>query len=197
MSQATDFFMIMGALILFVLILMSMINWLSRGFWWSWLSVRISRGKKWLIRVWTQTGTYYTTGVSDGEILKWKDKNKQSRTIQLQEGTTYKSFGVDNLEVDETTNGVRVVESEKESMPGGAVRVKGAFFVVPGFDAVTFDSMIQRAFELGRSARQNKEKIIILLLLLALAVGALNAYFNYTIYEQVKNIVIANAGGVI
>lgn len=188
MSLFTDFLLIMGAIVLFLAMLAGIINWLSRGFWGTWLRVRMSKGNKWLVRVWTPTGTYYKSGKPDGMTVKYKDKNKQERTIETSEGTTYKSFGVDCIETDEVTNGVRVVEKEEDAMPQKAVRVKGAFHVVPGFDAVTFDTLLQRAYELGRSTTKNKEKIILLVLILVALGLVFSLYMSYNMSTQIQSV---------
>ena len=198
MSVLTEALMILGAIATFILLLVGIVNWLSSGFWSTWLKVRLSKGKRWLVRVWTPTSTYYTSAKVDGEQLQFKDKNKNSRKIVAQEGTMYKSFGVTCVEIDEVTNGVRVTEGDKEAMPDNAVRVKGAFHVVPGFDAVTLDSMVQRAYELGRSAKNNKEKLIFLMLLIVLGLSAFSVYMTYVQGDQIVQIINSiNQGPVI
>lgn len=194
MSQMTDFFMIMGAIVCFLFMVMGIIDWLSRGFWKTWLSARMSRGKKWLVRVWTSTGTYYMTGKPEGQILKYKDRQKNSRTLRIIDGSAYKSFGVDCVEVDETTNGVRLADIVNNKPPD-AVRTKGAFHVIPGFDAITFDSLLQRAYELGKSAKQNKEKLILIVVVVTALLVILLLFLTYQMSTRLDLIVDAVSKG--
>ena len=198
MTQFTDFLLVFGSMVFFIFMVFGILNWLSKEFWSKWMKIRISKGKKWLIRVWTPTGNYYAIGRPDGEKVRYKDRNKQFRTITIDDGATYKSFGVDCIETDEATNGVRINKKEGEDVSDKAIKVKGAFYVVPGFDAVTMDSLLIRAYELGKSAKQNKDKIIMLLVFIAIILGLIAVYMGYINVNKIDLLLsIVNKGATI
>lgn len=196
MSVLTDFLFIIFGWFCFQLLIIAILNWLSRGFFTKWLSVRMSQGNKWLIRVWTINGTYYRAGKVDGVLLTYKDRAKNKRALMVREGCAYKSFGVDVIEVDEEKNAVRVVMRDgiEELAKQEPIKVNGGFAAVEGFDAVQFDNLLVRAIQLSR-LMDPKIKLILILVVIVGFLAIVGAYFGYQANDGVKTLLEMQAAG--
>lgn len=130
------------------------INFLSNGFFWTFIRVKASRGKKPLVMVHGILDKYYKIGEFEGNILKWKDKEKNKRSLQVQKNDVYRSIGVNCVEVDDEKNAV----------------ITKDFDAVPGFDAVKFDNLLVRAlYKPSIDVPQKIEKVLIIIIIGALA----------------------------
>lgn len=115
--------------ILFVLFF-GLMQFLSDGFFTTFLRVRASRGKKILVGVYSLTGKYYRVGVLDGTVLKYKDRAGNKRSVDVKDGeSVYRCMSVFCVDVDEVKNSV----------------MRPDFSAVEGFDAVKFDNLLVRA----------------------------------------------------
>lgn len=196
MSVLTDFLFIVFGWFAFQMLVSGIINWLSRGFFTKWLSVRLSQGKKYLVRVWTLNGMYYRAGKVDGAILIYKDRTKNKRALMITGDSVYRSYGVDCIEVDEEKNAVRVVTRKgiEELAKQEPIKVSGGFASIEGFDAVQFDNLLVRAVQLAR-LMDPKIKIILILVLLVGLLALAGVYFSYQANDNVKALLELTAQG--
>ena len=189
-----DFLMIMAAYITFLFLIFMGADWLSQGFLAKWIMVRMSRGKKWLVRSWLLDGDVrYYRGQYDGNMLRYKDKDKQFRRIRVHPEAVYRSYGVKCVEVNDELNAVRHVEGEPEHE---GVVVRGIFEPVTGYDAVATDNLIVRALTLPKKL-EKRDLIILLLILLIVGLAAFGAYMGYDTNKVVRSTIVAAGGPVI
>lgn len=161
-----QFLGIIGAWAFFLYLLVAIVNWLSAKFFSAWLRVRLSQGSLWLVKFWTADNkAYYRPGKPDGDIVRVKDRSKQFRRVVMVPEAVYRAFGCDVLEIDETSNGVRLTaqdaldgkEPKYQSLP-----VRGGFRAVTGFDAKKIDNLVQWALTLPR---KDDAKMLVLMIL--------------------------------
>lgn len=179
MTQLTDFLLILAGWAFLLYVIVAVVNWLSARFFTSWLGVRLSQGRKWLVKIWTADNkAYYRPGKPDGNIVRYRDRNKNYRRVCMVPEAVYRSFGCDVLETDETQNGVRITAQELidgEEPVLDAVKVRGGFRAVTGFDAKKIDNLVEWALTLPKS-EDMKLKILMLLSVLNLAGLAILGY---------------------
>lgn len=156
--------------ILFVLFF-GLINFLSNGFFTVFIRVKASRGKKFLVGVYALTDKYYKIGFPDGTLLKYKDRNKNKRSVEVKDrSNVYKGMGVNCIDVDEETNAVNSPDFSK----------------VSGYDAVKFDNLLTRALYAPKIDDLKKQGLIILGVLVVLGVLAFIAFKVFTIESLIK-----------
>lgn len=145
-----------------VLLAVAAINFFMGGAFFPWFKVKISRGKKILVRVRTIVQDYYKPGIIDKGMLVFIDREKEERRLSAVEGSVYRGMGVNNVDVDDETNAV----------------IKRDFTAVSGFDAVKYNYLYLRA--LFRPENMTKEiRIIIILLVVVLLISAAAAFMAY------------------
>lgn len=163
-----------------ILLCFGVINFFMGGSFMPWLRVKTSRGKKILVRVRTIVQDYYKSGIIDKGMLVFKDREKEERRISVGDGMVYRGMGVNNIDVDDESNGV----------------VKRSFEAVSGFDAVKYNYLYLRA--LFRPENMTKEiRIIIVLLVLVLIGVAASLWLGYNMSEQIaglSNVPTASGG---
>ncbi len=74
-------------------------TWFIRKFFWKWLVVRLSAGKKVLVCVFTKLGREYAVGSYEGDYLKIKFK-KKTKYITFDENAVFRDLGVNWVFVD-------------------------------------------------------------------------------------------------
>lgn len=186
MSALGDLGLIMLAEFGFIVMLALIVDWLSSKFFFTWVRVRMKRHRLMLVRVWKLHTTYYRAGKLDGDILRYKDAEKNLRTVEVSPEAIYWSYGVYNVEVDEVKNGVRET----------AVGVKDRWRSVQGFDSVHFGNLLKRAIEAGRPI-DSRARLVFFAILVILAVVAWLAWQQYHIAQDVASLVARNVGGVV
>lgn len=206
MAVLMDFVWIMVAELTFILILVSAVNWLSNGFFTTWARVRMSKGRLWLVKVWTVNDTYFKAGKFDGKVISFKDRAKNGRRIFVHPSSVYRSYSISNIEVDEEKNAVRVKRKVIDDVTGAVkeieedgdgehpIRVGGGFASIQGFDAVLFDGLIKRAMMLPKKD-DNKTKLIVALLFVIVIGVAWIIYQNVQLAEVVRG--AATVSGVV
>lgn len=137
-------------------------NWLSAGFFWTFLRVKASRGKKVLTEVRAQTDTYFRAGVVVKSTLRFKDRNKHGHIIGVPVGGFEQAIGVRKIRVDEVKDAV--------IMPNGNM--------VPGFDAEEMDNFAN-ALATKPNIQNNRKEVILAGIALALILVGL-----YIIYVK-------------
>ena len=154
-------------------LMVTIIAFFMRGFFWKYLKVRMSLGKLVLIKIRSQLRDYYKIGtVIEGMLeYKTKDRDGKKQIVRLQIPKNkiifYKSIGVTMVDVDEERNAIACID----------------FSTVTGFDAIKWNNLFIRALT-RPTISTNKEKIIIIALVIIAIVGLAAAYFGYMNYKE-------------
>lgn len=154
---------IIGSYIAVILLFFVGTNFFSAGFFFTWLKVKLSRGKKILVTVRTITQDYHSAGIIDKGFLVFKDKGKEERRINLPENCIFKGMGVNRCVVDDEKNCVLVRD------------LKG----VGGFDAVKYNDLYIRALY-KPAIFDSKEKILLAVVIVTLIAVGLVGFLVYT-----------------
>jgi hypothetical protein len=153
-----------------------LIQFLSNGFFTTFLKVKASRGKKVLIKVNTISDTYYTSGFINEGFLKYKKRRtKDFALIKIpNKDCIYRAIGVNCIDIDDENNAV----------------LKSDLTAVSGFDAVKMDNLLVRA--LMKPKLKSKQDAIITL---AIIIGAIAlcylAYQTFSMQDKI-NLILEN-----
>jgi hypothetical protein len=129
--------------------LVIILNWFQHGFFWQYIRVKSSRGKKLLVQVNTIMDKYYRIGyITEGFLLYKKRHNKEKCRLCVPPGAVYKNLGIYFIDVDEEKNCIRVAD----------------YSVVEGFDAEKIEGYMIRLLK-KPSLQDNKQLLIIVFLL--------------------------------
>jgi hypothetical protein len=172
MSEALWVFaavMIGGAVYLFLL--WAFLNFLSKGFFNAWVRARMSRGKKWLVRVLQVDGdSYFVAGTHEENQVRYKARNGEWRLLTgVTTDCVTRAYGTTVLETYDGNHAIKSVSSE-------------GWAAVSGTDVEVADSLYRRALDLG-SAGSLEKKLLLFMLLLLLVVGGIglaNLYLALT-----------------
>jgi hypothetical protein len=140
---------------------------LQKGFFWKYLRVRSSFGKYVLIKVRTKIRDYFIVGWVKDNFLEFKDKDSQGvkiiKRISLPDGNVfYKCLSVLFVDMSEDKNAL----------------LQNDYSAVAGFDTVKYSNLYERA--LTRPVIGDNKQLIIIVLLLVIAVAVLiGIYFGY------------------
>ena len=149
-----------GAVILLILFV---ISFLQRGFFWKYLRVKSSMGRLVLVKIRDINIDSYATGKIDGETLLFKH-NKDNKTIAIKDrGVFYRSIGILWVDYDNSTSAL----------------IKCDFSAIEGFDSVKFTNLILRALY-KPAITNNLEKVTIALLFILAILTAISLYFGYS-----------------
>jgi hypothetical protein len=172
MALSNDFYIIVASYLIVILLVVGSIATLMRGFFFTWLGVKMSLGKKVLVRVISFTGDYFKQGVIDEGSLRFKDRRKEGRLIRVNPGDTYDAVGIKCIDIDDEKN----LTLNRISMR-----------MINGYDAKHYDSLYERILLMpGKTEKLLMIIIIGLCILLLFALS--NTYFNYKIYQIVTQI---------
>lgn len=159
-------FLIAGAVLMLVPIFV--IAYFQSGFFGKWLKARTGRGKYVLIKLRSKLRDYFVYGEIKGEYLVYGKKDN-TRRLLIPDGAIYRSWGVACVDVDEASNSVCSVN----------------YKVVEGFDAEKFEGLYIRALY-RPSLEENKEKIIFILVIVAIIVGIIGAFMTWSVSQQIQ-----------
>lgn len=143
------------------------ISLLQKGFFWSFLKVKTSAGKKVLVRVVDINNFYFKTGnIIDGEFLKFRDKDKSDKLVTIVSKTCiYRQLGVSCLDYD---------VKHKCLIDYGPEIVHG----VTSHDHERENSLHERAL-MRPDLLDPKIQIIMILLIFAILLLLVNAFLSY------------------
>lgn len=152
------------------------ISLLQKGFFWSFLRVKISGGKKVLVRVIDINNFYFKTGnIVDGEFLKFRDKDKSDKLVTITAKTCiYRQLGISALDYD---------IKNKCLIDYGPVLVEG----VTSHDHERENSLHERAL-MRPDLLDPKLQIIIIMLILVLLFVLASLFFGYQNQKKLDGI---------
>ena len=142
---------------------------LQRDFFFKYLKVRASLGKKILVKIRAVNRWYYEVGeINEGDLV-FGSKKQRKRINNTKDNYFYRSMGIAWVNIDEEKNAIL-----EPNLTG-----------VTGFDAEKQESLLVRALY-KPSLDDNKEKIILILLVLAIVAAGISAYFGYNVLNQLE-----------
>ncbi len=177
-------YIIGGYLLLFFSMIFSL-NWLSKGFMWQWLRVRMSRGAKILVCIHGAQDVYYKSGVFNESNLETKNRKKEKTLyVGIKPGFVYNTLGVQAIDIDEVNKCVWNREGAS----------------VQGNDPVEADILYRRCLKKPAEANLLIRVLIITLIVLVLALvimGFMGYQLNnsyVSLAETFRNVTSARGG---
>lgn len=155
-----------------ILLFLFLTNWLSSGFLIFFIRAKMSRGRKVLVINRGMIESYASLGWLEGNHFcyfdretKRKEKNKVSKRLTVQEGTSpfFRLFGVTVVMIDEKTNNF--------ILPNGDVK--------NGFDAIKQENLLLWALQRPRDT----EKLLIWLIVIMVAVILVLMVSGMSVYK--------------
>ena len=145
-------------------------NFLTNGFFLKYLSAKASRGKKVLVRIYSEGETYFKNGVisSGALVVTLRDKKKTELTLDIKK-MTYRCMGVMCVDIDEENN---VFLTEKN--------------LSNEFDSAKYNHLLDRAIN---SPSVVEEKITRqILLATTIIMGLVICFGLFMLYNQIETI---------
>lgn len=159
---------ILGYIAVFILTVIAL-NWRTNGYLLKYMSVFSSRGKKKLLRIYTNHDAYYRISKVIENSLRYKDREGNYRKIpNIPKDAVNKIDGIDIVFINEENNSVYVIEGDK-------------VVEFDTYDAVKMDTMISRAYMLGQM-EQNKN-LIFFIFMVVIFIALLNFYVIYKVNQ--------------
>jgi len=151
-------------------------NWVTKGMLTKLMKVFASRGQKLLVEVIHPIQNYYTIGeVKEGRLIV-KDravklsKEAKAKSIDVDPGDVFRSFGVNCLRYDETGNRI----------------VRPNFDTVSGFDAIKQENLLIRALYDPKNGKQEQFQVYILIgVVLVLLIAGIILYNQGAMADQI------------
>lgn len=162
-----------AAYVLVAVIIFFAMNFLSNGFFLTFVRVRGARGKKVLVNYETDTGVWPIVGLLNEEFISFKTFAGDTKRVRIPDGTLYQYSGVWALDVDSKTNVIRL----RPSLDG-----------VSSYDAVKFDQFLARNLQKPTMGQEQILKAIIVLVVLVLVIAVAGAYISYINGQELVNL---------
>lgn len=149
-----------------------LLNIYMHGFFIKYMRVKASRGKKLMVQVNTLVDKYLVMGHIEDNFLIYKKRNSKDKCrLTVPAGAVYKDLGINFIDVDESTNNIKVL-------------VQPDYRVIEGHDAETTEALYIRCLN-KPSMIDNKTKVIIALLVVVLVGLLVLGLFNFQIYKKI------------
>lgn len=156
---------------LIILIGFFLINFLSNGFFGTFLRVKASRGKKVLVEVHAVTDVYYTSGKFTGAILKYKTRGGKQKSLTVNQGQVLRKIGVFCVITDEVNDNVLDINFDAES----------------GGNTEDYDHLLKRVM-MAPQIEDNTKKIILGILVLILVVSVISVVLVFNAGNQLTQL---------
>ena len=152
-------------------------SFLLKGFFWKYITVRLSFGRKVMVKIRGQLTDYYSVGWIEDSFLVYDNPNKksdsQSNQLRIvlpnEKNVFYRALAVNWIDIDEKTYGICTVN----------------YGALEGFDNVKYSDLLTRA--LMRPAENTKmEKIMLLLIVITLVAAGVSVFLGYSNYNAIK-----------
>lgn len=154
-------------------------NWLSNGYLIKLISVKSSRGKKILIHIKSKLQYYIVIGKLEGDFIVYIDrearanKQKTPKRVVIDSQGFYRDLGVWNVNIDEASNNIFKPTGE----------------TIPGFDAIKYANLYERA--LLKPTPEMKDKIFIIIILIIVIISL---FLCIALFVKVQQLDIAIKG---
>lgn len=143
-----------GVYLIVIFLTILIFNFLTKGYLFTYIRVKASRGNKVLVRILSFTGYYYRAGSIDQSVLTFKNKQKNEDSYKIAKEDIFQEMLVNCVCVDETTKKVLKIDGNSEE----------------GHDTEKFSSLLQRALY-KPSFKDNPKEMFMLFLLVGIAGG--------------------------
>jgi hypothetical protein len=150
-----------------------LINFLSNGFFNTFILVKASRGKKVLVKLHSTSYTYFKIGEIAENILTFKDNNKQNPnvTCKVTRDQLYKAIGVNCIDYSEETKNIL--------SPNGSVE--------SGVDVKRFEELLIRAL-MKPKIEKSSQSIFWIIMVIGVGVG-LCLYMIYELKTDLRTVI--------
>jgi len=162
-----DVFLVMGSYLAIMAIMFFILNFLSQGFLFSFIRVKMSRGKFVLVLYKDLVQEKYAVGTLEESVLTFKYAGEK-RKYSLPDGSVGRVMGVTRIYLDVVKN----------------IVFTDSFKAGPAYDAEKMDSLYQRALTKPELTDRN-EKILFVLILATLGAVALTWYTTKGVGDQI------------
>jgi len=144
------------------------INFLTNGFVFKFIPIRVSRGRKVLVLVHGLINSYFAIGFPNESTISYKD-GKLKKDIACSSEDFQNFLGCKMLEIDSKTNAIR----------------KADFTTYDTYDATTFDNLLNRQLTMPNA----DDKILKIVLIMVIVVAIICAVIGFKIltFEQLIN----------
>jgi hypothetical protein len=148
---------------------MMLINFLSNGFFGTFLRVKASRGKKVLVEVHAVTDVYYTAGSFNGKTLSYKTRGpkKKEKTLEVTQKQVFRKIGVFCVLTNEVNDNVIDIEFNAET----------------GGDTETYDHLLKRVM-MAPNIDDMKQKVMMMLLVLIMITNVITLFIVFNQGQQ-------------
>ena len=154
-----------GAYLVLTILILFALNWMTNGFLFPAIRVKLSRGKKILVSVRGIGGSYYRACKITGGFLKYKDTEKNTHLVSIDNSSFIDHIGgTKAITVDEQTD---IILSP--DLKGGE-----------GFDGVKYENLYLRAL----MSPNSEDKIMKLILIVAIIAAGASALALWLIYNN-------------
>ena len=152
-----------------LLLSITIISFLQKGFFWKYVRVKLSFGKFILVKVRAVNRDYYRVGHIQESFLIYKGHKNDKRLVIQDKGVFYRCMGVSWVDVDDQKNAL----------------MKADYEPVSGFDAVKYNDLYLRAL-MKPTIADTKEKLIIasIIIIGLICIGTL--FFVYTMSKDIS-----------
>lgn len=159
MSGITTSLWLVGSYIVVIGLGYALFNFVTKGFLTQYLKVKVSRGKKILVKCFDVTDTFYRAGVIDTKKrLKVKDRQKEVHTLaNVDSSYVGRELGTNYIEVDITKD----------------ILIKKDFSGLMGYDSTIYDDMLNRSLMLPYHNLSDPKEIIKLIGIIISAIGVI------------------------
>lgn len=156
--------------VVFVLVLF-LVSFLERGFFWKFLKVRVSFGRLIMVKIRSLNRDYFAVGKMQEGFLLFKTPEGYKRISLENREAFYRCLGANWLDIDEKTNNVSNTD----------------YKVLEGYDAIKYNNLYLRALYKPTIA-ETKEKIILgAIIIMGLIIVAV-AFFVYNMSADITAI---------
>lgn len=153
-----------------MIITIAFVGVIQKGFFFKYLKVRLSFGKYVLVKIRSPLRDYYSVGWVEDAFLVFKNqKSKLRLAISSNEKIFYRCLSVNWIDIDEEKNAI----------------AKTDYSTVTGYDAKKFSDLLTRAL-MRPTINSTKEKLIIVLLVVAVLVGAVAAFLAFNSLSETQ-----------
>lgn len=157
--------------ILIIIIGFMLINFLSNGFFGTFLRIKASRGKKVLVEVHAITDVYFKAGKFDGTLLKYKTREKKNKALEVTAQQVFRKLGVFCVITDDVSDAVLDIEFKAHS----------------GGDSETYDHLLKRVI-MAPQIENMREKIILGLLVIILIAVVISTVLIFNASNQLTEL---------
>lgn len=166
-SKIAEFWIFVLSYTAVMLISWGIIAWFQRGFFFAWLKVKTSAGRKVLVKIRGMVRDYYKAGeIIEGFLIYKIQGSKDKRRIVIAEDCLYRTFQVVCVDVDETKNAV----------------MKRDYSAVTGHDAEKQSDYIERA--LKKPVLFNIEQYLKIIMIVCIIIGIIALLSVFLQYQN-------------